>query len=531
MAGGWQSALGAAILGGLGSYQDASRQQRIDKQQRFENERQLGNDRLQRQQFETSATTAALNQAILRQQLADAPGKAAGEDLKLMLALQGEDAYNNPEFVNKARTAGVPLTIADVNRPVISEIESGAGRPIDRNAIAVKGGYAPNTGVMLPDELIEKQRQRGAAANKQRIADDTTAKLLSSMPPGSPERLALEYEIATGKNAPAGLVKPTETWTTEKIPNKDMWGNESTSLVQVSNTGKMRKLGAGGPTSSDPVPSKSAGTAQTATPNSPLKAQVSGDAFLKTLPPNMQAMIPTIKKMAEYDFELPRGMARARMMPLLNAVAQYDPTFSESDYDNRRNLKKDYSSGATGKQVQALNAVVKHIATLKTKADALNNTQFPWLNEGTNFVQSNLLGDKRVKGYLTASNTVANELEKYFRGTGGSESGVTAFRKQIDASDSPEQIQEAFDTLVDLMTGQASSISNRWKQGMGRSQDYTVLSPESKTILDSVTRGHGQIADTAGPPVLMKAPSGETMTVPAKDVEHFKLKGAVVVGQ
>lgn len=137
MAGGWASALGAAILGGNQGYQEA----KVNQNKNLLNAIQL---------------------KMAQDQLNELPKHHAEDDIKNILALQGPElGLNNPALVNAANIAGTPL----VTKPVPSFLDStklGPGGMVNdtRAAEAARQGIAPDTGVVLPTDLILKSREQ-----------------------------------------------------------------------------------------------------------------------------------------------------------------------------------------------------------------------------------------------------------------------------------------------------------------------------------------------------------------------------------
>lgn len=148
MAGGWATALGAAILGANQGYQDT-------KQLQFIRQRQLAAD-IRAQQEAADAHQAAIRAAILGQdQINELPKKHARDDMNAMLQVQGADAFNNPAFPAKANIAGISLgTPVDITKARVNDIESGNATPTLSNAqMAERLGVAPATGLPIPIAL------------------------------------------------------------------------------------------------------------------------------------------------------------------------------------------------------------------------------------------------------------------------------------------------------------------------------------------------------------------------------------------
>lgn len=136
MAGGWASALGAAILGGQQGYQQA-------KVLQLEN-----NNR-------------ALQNAILKIQAVNAPRDIAAKRAQGIYELSPEEAYNNPEFLRLRSEAGEPVNVLpNASSALQSRQLQLAESPDEMKPLAsVRGqaatdlGIAPDTGAVVPPEL------------------------------------------------------------------------------------------------------------------------------------------------------------------------------------------------------------------------------------------------------------------------------------------------------------------------------------------------------------------------------------------
>ena len=110
------------------------------------------------------------------------------------------------------------------------------------------------------------------------------------------------------------------------------------------------------------------------TPAGP-NAQLTGDEYLKTLPPALAAQVRGI---AEGRSTIPSAASRSQTAPLIrNAVFQYDPEFSEQ----RAQIRKAFTSGTDGRNIGALNTATVHLDQFADAADAMRNGSFRPGNE------------------------------------------------------------------------------------------------------------------------------------------------------
>lgn len=127
MAGEWASALGQAILGGQQGYQNARVLQM--KQQQSDDEHKL----------------QALQMALTQGQVDDLPRQRARQSFTDATTLYGSGAFDMPDVVQNAQTAGIP-------------IQRGSG-----------AGYAPNTGVRIPSSILASENSAALGGQKAQL--------------------------------------------------------------------------------------------------------------------------------------------------------------------------------------------------------------------------------------------------------------------------------------------------------------------------------------------------------------------------
>jgi hypothetical protein len=179
----------------------------------------------------------------------------------------------------------------------------------------------------------------------------------------------------------------------------------------------------------DASPPASGGSVQAAMQNG-----LHGDQFLASLPPQIAGIV---KAMVEGRQAPPAGAAlRApQIQQLLMLANQYDPSFDATTWGARASMAKDYGDqGPIGKSNLAINTVIGHLGDLKKSADALNNTSStPWSIRWSTRSRTVSFGDERYKTFEANAGAVAKELERAYRGTGGSQSDIDAMKGELNS--------------------------------------------------------------------------------------------------
>lgn len=225
----------------------------------------------------------------------------------------------------------------------------------------------------------------------------------------------------------------------------------------------------------------------------------SGDEFLADLDPGTAS---TVKALAEGRLALPSaGRLNQRQQQLLSLVAQYDPSFDAANYGARAATRKDLATGKMGQNVTSLNTVIGHLGELADATDKLGNSGIPLLNQaGNTFAVA--IGNKgkqtAVSNFNAAKTAAIDELTKAFRGTGGSVHDIEEWEKQINSSNSPDQLHATIKQGVHLLQSRIDAVGDQYNRGMGVTSDpVQLLTPKARSTL---ARLQGGAAPTSAAP-------------------------------
>lgn len=212
---------------------------------------------------------------------------------------------------------------------------------------------------------------------------------------------------------------------------------------------------------------------------------LTGDEFMQELVKKDNNVANIVKKISDYDYDLRsitnRGKQRDRYMAL---VARYDPTFDQTQYEAKSKLRQEFASGKASANVRSLNTLVHHIETYKKAADALKNSDYPLWNLIANKGITSI-GDPRVKNFLKAADAVAGEASTLFKGTAGTDQEIKEWRKNLNDTDSQDQINGGVDKMLELLSGRLYALEDQWMSGMGKPRNFKILSKSSsKTLTD-----------------------------------------------
>jgi hypothetical protein len=144
----------------------------------------------------------------------------------------------------------------------------------------------------------------------------------------------------------------------------------------------------------------------------------------------------------------------------------------------------------------------------------LHNTSFPWINGLKNAVQSST-GDPRVKTFNLNLQGVADELERAYRGAGGSEGSIKQWRENLGTSNSPDQFQAVMKKGAEMLQSKLQANQEQYAQGMkGRVGSYRSITPEAEKALAKL-RGEAPPAAAAPATIPAAAPIAAAAPAPA----------------
>lgn len=244
-----------------------------------------------------------------------------------------------------------------------------------------------------------------------------------------------------------------------------------------------------------PVPTDAAGVAGTPSATPVGTQGPAGDDFLKTLPPGIAS---EVKAYAEGRRPFPTGMSYAKLQPLIAMVGQYDPTFDAGNYNARNKARSDFTSpnGTGGKTINSLNTAVGHLDELAKAAEALKNGNVQRWNQFANALQTEF-GWTGKTDFDTIAPKVADEVERLWRGSGGSEGSIERTLGSLNSNMAPDQIRSAIGKSAALIESKLSTTEQQRDQVLGAfGKDIQVVFPKSRATLD---RLQGKSAAATGP--------------------------------
>lgn len=215
-------------------------------------------------------------------------------------------------------------------------------------------------------------------------------------------------------------------------------------------------------------------------------AALSGDDYLKTLPP---AVANQVRMLSEGRMPITAMSARSpQMMQLLSMASQYEPGTDATTYVQRAQTVKDFAPGGKdGQAITNLNTAIHHAGQLADSIDSLNNSNImPGLtNPVENYLGQKVMGQTTQGVYKQKADALSSELRKvYAGGGGGSLSELNEWQKSFDPNASKDQQKAYLQSGMELLTGALQAKQDAYQRGMGSRANFgQFITPESQRVL------------------------------------------------
>lgn len=254
---------------------------------------------------------------------------------------------------------------------------------------------------------------------------------------------------------------------------------------------------------------------------------LSGPELLASMPKEKAAQV---KALAEGRMQFPGSMALKSpyWQDMLSTVAQYDPTFDQVNYNGRVAVRKGFTSGKEAQSLNALNTVMGHLNDMDKAGEALNNTDYPLINQAMNAVGANVSPDlkSRLNAFNLTRQAVASEMERAYRGTGGNVTEIEAWKKTLDNADSPQAIRASIKQGVQLLASKVEALGAQYSKGLGTTKEgLQLLDPKAQAIYQRFLNDGGAPAGRGA------RPKGDAQAPSQADLEYTAKKRGMTVEQ
>lgn len=281
------------------------------------------------------------------------------------------------------------------------------------------------------------------------------------------------------------------------MPIKDAMGN--VTGVLNSKTGEiMNGSGAGGGNAPD--------------------ASITGDdyaKYLKGIDPTRLAKAQSVLEgktiLNAYSLKSPAGNQ------MYTDAMRLDPSFDMTTGPARQATRKDFTSGASSKNITSLNTALGHAASWMDSANALKNNED--VGHPYNYLKNQIKGATsypELTSFNDNADALADELTRTFRGSGGSVSEVENWRKNLSPNMSPSEMKASAQKLGDLIDSRLDALGTTYSKGMNKDIDPTsLLSPKAQAAYNKIRGSSSANTNaTVANPTANDAPGKEIQSGP-----------------
>lgn len=254
-----------------------------------------------------------------------------------------------------------------------------------------------------------------------------------------------------------------------------------------------------------------------------------GDAYLQSVQdPGMRSLV---KSIAEGRTQVPRIYRSAKAgeigaTQIAEAVAQFDPSFNAQDFNSRNRTRIEFTSGATGKQINAINTAIGHLESYVNDFQKLDNFHSGIGSQPLNAILNagrDFNNDPRLNPVRTDISAIAGELTRVYRQAGGTESDIAAWKAGLGTSNSPESAMASIKAMATLLQSKLSAMQQQYSLGMGSADaPLPILNAHSIDALSKITGENVMPMYAGGNQRMQPAKNGPTVG----DVEQgYRFKG------
>ena len=244
--------------------------------------------------------------------------------------------------------------------------------------------------------------------------------------------------------------------------------------------------------------------------NPPSSANLTGDAYLKTLSIPQQNLLTSVGEGRNTTVAIQNR--KGELTPLGLAVTQAFPDYDITKAKDYQKLRTDFITGPTSK-------------ALTSYGTAMNHARLLYDNTGP---QSFIAGTAENKRYNQDALYVATEVAKALNPTGvASEQTI---KEQVNALTSVPNRKVAIENAEAILSGKMTEIKQRWANGQVRPSYQPPMPGLSKEATDNAdyVRNHGQAAAPKGIPGLPPGAIAARSNNGAGPVVGYMLNGKYV---
>lgn len=169
-------------------------------------------------------------------------------------------------------------------------------------------------------------------------------------------------------------------------------------------------------------------------------------------------------------------------------ASNFDPSFSDSTYEERNKTLKDYSPGGTqGKASVAGNTALSHLENFVKNVKSQGNSPIQpinWLGS----IAGAAVSDPNVIRANSDKGTLASELATFYKGGSPTDAGTKEFLDMLSTTKGDTGTDAMANEVAQLMKGKIKSMRDQYEatMGEGSANKRNIFSADALKVLDNL---------------------------------------------
>jgi len=204
-----------------------------------------------------------------------------------------------------------------------------------------------------------------------------------------------------------------------------------------------------------------------------------------------------VKSVTDYNYDIYRGLNFRDRERIGGLATMYDPTFSQAEFEVRKDYKKEFTKGKIGANIRSYNTVLGHLGSLYDTVENPNLPSHPVrvIEQAKRGATKQFFGDspeaKAMANERNAVTAVSGELATVFKNSGGTDQEIQKWFDSYDKDATKTYKKQWIKQGVDLVNSRMGAISYDWERTMKKPvpSDQPIISPKAQQVIDKIGGG------------------------------------------
>ncbi len=199
---------------------------------------------------------------------------------------------------------------------------------------------------------------------------------------------------------------------------------------------------------------------------------------LKSQNPGHYAFLESIKD-GKYKVS---GRSSKEMNKVVEQVQTIWPGTDLQALQARYDVRKDFTSGPTSKNIDSLNTAINHAGVALPQIEALGNSGLKIGNKFGNFLKEQA-GDPRVSVLNSTLSLLNRETNKAIASGVVTNEDKQTFENNLSSAQNAEVAKEVVKNYIHLLAGRTQPLLEKWKTVYGQDSNFDVIRNSAQKVL------------------------------------------------